>query len=98
MTPEEIESIVSSLRMIMDMTSSKPNELLAVYAAIFGAVAGAIATFFPTFFIECYRNKKASQRVQAAQLAEIASLLEIIRHRNYQCGVRAAISRFESQE
>jgi hypothetical protein len=55
MTPEEIESIVSSLRMIMDMTSSKPNELLAVYAAIFGAVAGAIATFFPTFFIECYQ-------------------------------------------
>lgn len=92
LSPEEIKAVAETLKIFGDMTASKPNEWLPVFAALGGAVAGAIASFFPTWLIEKRRESAFSKQIQNCLVAEVSSLVEIIEHRNYLAAIKAAVN------
>ncbi|MGB7401158.1 MAG: hypothetical protein WA916_01150 [Arcobacter sp.] len=83
MSPEDAKSLAETLKIIGEITASKPNQWLPVYAALGGAIAGAIASFFPTWLLEKRREKSFSRQIENSLLSEIAALIEIIDHRKY---------------
>lgn len=83
MSPEDAQSIAETLKVISELTSSKPNEWLPVYAALGGAISGAIASFFPTWLIERRREAAFAKQIESCLLAEISALVEIIDRRGY---------------
>ena len=83
MSPEDAQSIAETLKVVSELTSSKPNEWLPVYAALGGAIAGAIASFFPTWLIERRREAAFAKQIESCLLAEISALVEIIDRRGY---------------
>ena len=83
MSPEEIKSLAETLQIATEIVQTKPNEWFPVYAALGGAFTGAIASFFPTYLLDRSRERRHSRRLLAALLAEISSILEIIKHRKY---------------
>ena len=97
MTPEDIKSITETVKLLCDMTTSKPNEWLPVYAALGGATAGAIASFFPTWLLERRRDHKFSKQIQNCLLAEISAILQIIEHRGYLTLMQKAADSLRSQ-
>lgn len=91
MTPEEVKAVEETLKFLSDITASKPNEWLPVYAALGGAVAGAIASFFPTWFIEKRRESAFAKQIQNCLVAEISSLVEIVDQRSYLSAIKEAV-------
>lgn len=97
MTPEDVQALADTLRIISEITASKPNEWLPVYAALGGAVAGAVASFFPTWLMEKRREINFSKQVENCLLSEIAALVEIIDHRSYLSAINAAVEYLRTQ-
>ncbi len=91
MSPEEINSLAETLKIISDITESQPDPWLPIYAALGGAIAGAIASFFPTWLIEKHRERTFSKQIENCLLAEISSLMEIIDQRNYLSAIEEAV-------
>ncbi|MDG5501410.1 hypothetical protein [Marinobacter sp. BGYM27] len=83
MSPEDAHSIAETLKVVSELTSSKPNEWLPLYAALGGAIAGAIASFFPTWLIERRREAAFAKQIESCLLAEISALVEIVDRRGY---------------
>ncbi|WP_061333855.1 hypothetical protein [Marinobacter excellens] len=91
MPPENAQSIVETLTVISELTSSKPNEWLPLYAALGGAIAGAIASFFPTWLIERRREITFAQQIECCLLAEISALVEIVDRRGYLAAIKGVV-------
>ncbi|MGB0665187.1 MAG: hypothetical protein ACPGMR_15495, partial [Pontibacterium sp.] len=91
MSPEDAKPLAETLKIIGEMTASKPNEWLPVYAALGGAVAGAVASFFPTWLMEKRREISFSRQIENSLLAEIAALIEIIEHRDYLSAIQDTV-------
>lgn len=91
MSPENAQSIVETLTVISELTSSKPNEWLPLYAALGGAIAGAIASFFPTWLIERRRETAFAQQIESCLLAEISALVEIVDRRGYLAAIKGVV-------
>ncbi len=83
MTPEDIQSIAETVRIMKGLTSSEPNEWLPVYAALGGAIAGAIASFFPSWMMELRKEAAFSKKIERCLLSEISAIVEIVEHRGY---------------
>jgi hypothetical protein len=79
----------------VEAIKSKPNEWLPVFAAIGGAFVGAISSFFPALLLERHRRKVEASTVKAALVAEISSLLKIIKARQYIDDVKNIIEDFK---
>jgi hypothetical protein len=97
MTPEDVKVVTETIKILGEVTASKPNEWLPVYAALGGAVAGAIASFFPTWMLEKRREASFSKQIESCLVAEISSLLEIIDQRNYFSGIKDTVEFLRSQ-
>lgn len=95
MNLEDIKALAETLKIASELSVSKPNEWLPVYAALGGAIAGAIATFFPTFLLERYRERKVSKRLLNSMLAEVFALVQVIEHRGYLTSIRGIIAELE---
>lgn len=97
MSPEDVQSLAETLKVISEVTASKPNEWLPLYAALGGAVTGAIASFLPTWLMEKRREINFSRQVKNCLLSEISALVEIIDHRSYPSAIKEAIAYLKSQ-
>ncbi|MCW8357055.1 MULTISPECIES: hypothetical protein [Marinomonas] len=97
MSPQDVQSLAETLKIINEITASKPNEWLPVYAALGGAVAGAIASFFPTWIMEKRRDVNFSRQIENCLLAEIKALVEIIDHRGYLLAIEETVTYLRTQ-
>ena len=97
MSPEDAKALAETFKIIGEITASKSNEWLPVYAALGGAIAGAIASFFPTWLMEKRRDMSFSRQIENSILSEIAALIEIIDHRNYLSAIQEIVEYLREQ-
>jgi len=96
-SPEDAKALAETFKIIGEITASKSNEWLPVYAALGGAIAGAIASFFPTWLMEKRRDMSFSRQIENSILSEIAALIEIIDHRNYLSAIQEIVEYLREQ-
>lgn len=97
MSPEDAKALAETIKIIGELTASKPSEWLPVYAALGGAIAGAIASFVPTWIMEKRRERNFSRQIENSLLAEIAALIEIADHRNYLSAIQETVEYLREQ-
>jgi len=88
LSPDDPQSVAETLKVLSELTTSRPNEWLPLYAALGGAIAGAIASFFPTWLIERRREAAFAKQIESCLLAEISALVEIIDQRGYLSAIK----------
>lgn len=78
LSPEQLLSYIQIVRELKELAPT-PNPWIPLWSV----VAGALLGYIPLGVGAILRSRKATKSVQAALLAEVSSLLQIIEARNY---------------
>lgn len=73
------------------------NVWIPAITGIIGAFVGSVSSFIPNLILDTYKRRRESELLEAALVAEVEALLDIVESRNYEKSFQDIISHLSTQ-